>query len=67
MRGQHDWGHEGIDMDTGESYAYCPLCNKFCISSGQSKPKRFISKSFYNNRIKAGKVTLDGVLLTETW
>lgn len=61
MRGKHEWGHMGIDMDTNESYSYCDICKKYqCCTT-------IVPKSQYIKRLKAGKITLDGKVLPPDW
>jgi len=61
-RNQHQWGHMGIDIETGFDYAYCDLCKKYNYSSDNGFT--FIPKSFYENRVKLKKVTIDGKIIS---
>lgn len=59
MRGKHQWDFMGFDTESGNEYAYCDLCKKY-KSINKDNTFKIISKSFYEKRVKEGKVNIEG-------
>jgi hypothetical protein len=51
---EHDWLYMGVDVETGEEYSMCDLCNEY------RKDDLKITKKEWEDRYKQKKVSIDG-------